>query len=401
MSKINYLNWLNGNDCCKQHSDCDCDHQECDCENILLEISKLHIDDNLIKDDLYDLSGKTTSGITITVDPTLDSGSTNAVANSAITVAINSKADKNEIPTVPTSNSAFTNDMGYITNNDLDNALSGKQDTLIAGTNITISGNVISAQGGGSIDIDPSLDSGSTNAVANSAITAALNGKADKGEIPTIPTNVSAFNNDAGYITSSALNGYATEQWVENKGYLTEHQSLNNYYTKSETSGATQISTALASKADTATTYTKSEVDTALSGKQDVSGMTAYATSSDVESYVSGYTYDKATIDSKVASGGTFDPTQYYTKTATDALLDDKFDASAFTSYSAATDTALASKQTTLTAGTGISIVDNVISATGGGVTVDDALNATSENPVQNKVIYAVIGDIESLLSNI
>ena len=315
MSKINYLNWLNGNDCCKQHSDCDCDHQECDCENILLEISKLHIDDNLIKDDLYDLSGKTTSGITITVDPTLDSGS--------------------------------------------------------------------------------------TNAVANSAITAALNGKADKGEIPTIPTNVSAFNNDAGYITSSALNGYATEQWVENKGYLTEHQSLNNYYTKSETSGATQISTALASKADTATTYTKSEVDTALSGKQDVSGMTAYATSSDVESYVSGYTYDKATIDSKVASGGTFDPTQYYTKTATDALLDDKFDVSAFTSYSAATDTALASKQTTLTAGTGISIVDNVISATGGGVTVDDALNATSENPVQNKVIYAVIGDIESLLSNI
>lgn len=219
MSKINYLNWLNGNDCCKQHSDCDCDHQECDCENILLEISKLHIDDNLIKDDLYDLSGKTTSGITVVIDPTLDSGSTNAVANSAITVAINSKADKNEIPTVPTSNSAFTNDMGYITNDDLedypttddlDNALSGKQDTLIAGTNITISGNVISAQGGGSIDIDPSLDSGSTNAVANSAITAALNDKADKSDIPTVPTNVSAFNNDAGYVTSGYVNSAVT-----------------------------------------------------------------------------------------------------------------------------------------------------------------------------------------------
>ena len=219
MSKINYLNWLNGNDCCKQHSDCDCDHQECDCENILLEISKLHIDDNLIKDDLYDLSGKTTSGITVVIDPTLDSGSTNAVANSAITVAINSKADKSEIPTVPTSNSAFTNDMGYITNDaledypttdDLDNAISGKQDTLIAGTNITISGNVISAVGGGSIDIDPSLDSGSTNAVANSAITAALNDKADKSDIPTVPTNVSAFNNDAGYVTSGYVNSAVT-----------------------------------------------------------------------------------------------------------------------------------------------------------------------------------------------
>jgi hypothetical protein len=41
---------------------------------------------------------------------------------------------------------------------------------------------------------------------------------------------------------------------------------LSNYYTKSETSGATEISTALASKADTATTYTKTEVDAALSG---------------------------------------------------------------------------------------------------------------------------------------
>ena len=35
----------------------------------------------------------------------------------------------------------------------------------------------------------------------------------------------------------------------------------DNYYTKGQTSGATEISTALASKADTATTYTKTEID--------------------------------------------------------------------------------------------------------------------------------------------
>ena len=114
---------------------------------------------------------------------------------------------------------------------------------------------------------------------------------------------------------------------------------------KADSSAVTEaINSAVSGKADTSSVYTKSEVDTALSGKQDVSGMTAYTTSSDVESYVSGYTYDKATIDSKVASGGTFDPTNYYDKTATDALLDNKFDASAFTSYSAATDTALNNK---------------------------------------------------------
>lgn len=59
-------------------------------------------------------------------------------------VDLSDYALKSEIPTVPTDVSAFNNDAGYITSD----ALSGKQDTLIAGDNITISGNVISAVGG-------------------------------------------------------------------------------------------------------------------------------------------------------------------------------------------------------------------------------------------------------------
>lgn len=39
--------------------------------------------------------------------------------------------------------------------------------------------------------------------------------------IPTVPTNISAFTNDSGYITSSALNGYATQRWVGEQGYIT------------------------------------------------------------------------------------------------------------------------------------------------------------------------------------
>lgn len=39
--------------------------------------------------------------------------------------------------------------------------------------------------------------------------------------MPTVPTDISSFNNDSGYITSSALNGYATENWVEEQGYIT------------------------------------------------------------------------------------------------------------------------------------------------------------------------------------
>lgn len=54
--------------------------------------------------------------------------------------------------------------------------------------------------------------------------------------IPTVPTELSAFTNDCGFITNNdvttALNGYATQQWVIDQKYLTEHQSLEDYATK-------------------------------------------------------------------------------------------------------------------------------------------------------------------------
>ena len=49
----------------------------------------------------------------------------------------------------------------------------------------------------------------------------------NKPTIPTVPTNVSAFTNDVGYITSSALNGYATQTWVGQQGYITSSAIVN------------------------------------------------------------------------------------------------------------------------------------------------------------------------------
>lgn len=43
----------------------------------------------------------------------------------------------------------------------------------------------------------------------------------DLTDKPTIPTATSDLNNDSGFITSSALSGYATETWVGQQGYLT------------------------------------------------------------------------------------------------------------------------------------------------------------------------------------
>ena len=55
-----------------------------------------------------------------------------------------------------------------------------------------------------------------------------LSGYALKTEIPTVPNNVSAFNNDVGYLTEIPSE-YVTETELESKGYLTEHQSLEGY----------------------------------------------------------------------------------------------------------------------------------------------------------------------------
>lgn len=49
-----------------------------------------------------------------------------------------------------------------------------------------------------------------------------------------LTNSVQASLNKADTALQSVPDGYATETWVENKGYLTEHQSLSNYYTKEE-----------------------------------------------------------------------------------------------------------------------------------------------------------------------
>ena len=89
---------------------------------------------------------------------------------------ISGKADKSEIPSIPSNVSAFTNDAGYLTQHQSLSEYAKKSE----------------------------IPSTSTFATKTE-----LNAKADKTEIPTIPSNVSAFTNDA--------------------GYLTQHQSLSNY----------------------------------------------------------------------------------------------------------------------------------------------------------------------------
>ena len=84
--------------------------------------------------------------------------------------------------------------------------------------------------------------------------------------------------------------------------------NADNYYTKDE------VNAELAKKADTATTYTKSEVNAELAKKANTADT---YTKTETDGKIADYTYDKATIDQKISDSGTFDPTQYYTKSQT------------------------------------------------------------------------------------
>lgn len=173
--------------------------------------------------------------------------------------------------------------------------------------------------------------------LATVATSGSYNDLTDKPVIPTVPTNVSAFTNDAGYLTQHqdisglatkaelaeveaeipSLDGYATQQWVENKNYLTEHQSLDNYYTKTQTD--TAISTAtndmatetwveqqgyltqhqdisgLATKSELATHTENSDIHVTLTDKANWNAKADSADIPDVSGYINGAVYDSQT----------------------------------------------------------------------------------------------------------
>lgn len=122
---------------------------------------------------------------------------------------------------------------------------------------LSMDGNVIIANVGGELSpeqIQQSLDSylaqhpieGVTQASMELYVASqipSLEGYAKTSDIPTIPSfktiNGQTITGEgnitiSGGGTSPDLSGYATESWVEGKGYLTEHQSLSEYAKKTE-----------------------------------------------------------------------------------------------------------------------------------------------------------------------
>lgn len=172
-------------------------------------------------------------------------------------------ATVSQIPTVPTSNTAFTNDAGYITDAAIENLVTSAQvetqiDTKAAaytptsgfstinGSAITNGGNIVieggadmsayytSAQTEDAITSKNYITSAQveTQIVSKNYITSAeiadfvtsaqvetqitSKGYATVSQIPTVPTSNTAFTNDAGYVTSAQV-----ETQIVEKNYIT------------------------------------------------------------------------------------------------------------------------------------------------------------------------------------
>lgn len=195
-----YDKWLAGEGCCNANNfihieipDCD-KHDVCDCENILLEISKLHTDDEILQEEIDELSGnvETLSG---EVDNKLD-------ASAYTPVDLSDYYTKEEvdelIPDVPSlsgyATEQWVQEQGYLTEHQPLKTINGQ---VISGT-----GNIEIETSGASITVDSELNPISTNPVENKVITEALNDKLDASAYT--PVDLSE------YVVNSTLIQYIT-----------------------------------------------------------------------------------------------------------------------------------------------------------------------------------------------
>ena len=323
------------------------------------------------------------------------------------------QAEYDELPTTAkTSNSLFVitdataGDLSnYYTKTETDNAItsatSTKQDTLVSGTNIkTINGETllgegnITIQGGGGKAIEAGRGISITTGETADTVSFSLPISAGTGT-NSIIEGVGTF--------ASGNYSHAEGGTTSAKGIASHSEGMNARAkgVASHAEGSETYANGIASHAEGNGTITNNASEHA-SGQYNnsVSASTTFGDSGNTLFSVGNGTENEARHNAfEIRQNGDI----YISKDGQDVKLQDqlggggssytagdgiditndvisvtgKVDTSTYDTYTAATDTALASKQTTLTAGTGISIVDNVISATGGGgggLTEDDEL---------------------------
>lgn len=407
-------------------------------------------------------SGGGTGGTNITVDSTLSSTSTNPVQNKVIYAALNNKLDKNGTATYAVRDSSGNIiSSTYAKKTDLSSYVKS-----INNVKPDSAGNVnISTGGGGSnITVDTTLDSTSSNAIANKAVYAALNNKLDKTGTAAAATkatqdsygnvivntyarksdlssyvktinnqepdangniNISTGGGGSGSnITVDAEISSTSTNPVQNKAIYSAlmdkvgiDEIFNGFALRSPTAPITWMQGSQTLGSLTASNYT----GTALRATQDSDGNiinTTYAKKSDISGMVKSVNNVKPDSNGNVAitvSGGgssvTVDTTLSSTSNnpiankAVYTALNNKLEKNGTAMYASrdssgnvfgstyATKTELSKCVKSINNLTPDSSGNVNISTNGGGtnITVDTTLSATSTNAIQNKAVYAAL----------
>ena len=195
----------------------------------------------------------------------------------------------------------------------------------------------------GKTEIQDALDgkADKSDTYTKSEVDDIANGKADVNDVYDKMESDSKFQLKGNYVSANTFISYTatTNAALANKADRNEIPDMAQYYTKSETSGKTEIQDALELKADRseipdmAQYYTKAET----SGKTEIQdALDLKADKSD--------TYTKAQVDERIEQSGTFDPNTYYTKEETSDRFQPKgnyVSASTYTSFTSSTEASI------------------------------------------------------------
>ena len=389
----------------------------------------------------------------ITVDSALSATSENPVQNKVVTKALQTKANASDIPTkvsqlendskfatqtavatglatkadkdsLTSLESDITNLQTTVGNQDKSiiantQAIQGKQDKLVSGTNIKTvnnqsllgSGNISIEGGGSAVVVDNALSNTSENPVQNKVITTRVtsieSSLASKANASDIPTKVSQLENDSTYQTKAnldtALADYAKTSDVNSKNAL-QDEDIQDL-----TDAVATLTQLLESKADTSAIPTKVsqlENDSNFATTTDVSA--TYATKESVTALTAEVANKANASDIPTKTSQLENDSTYQTKANLDTALESYAKTSDVNSKNASQDEAIQSKQDKLVSGTNIKTINNqsllgegnISIESGTSITVDNALSTTSENPVQNKVITTKVNSLETSLGS-
>lgn len=176
---------------------------------------------------------------------------------------LSQKADKTEIPSLTGyATESWVQNQGYLTEHQSLKTINGQ--SIVGEGNIEIEGGGVTIE-----QVNAEIDSRLTGYVTVNDFLNQLDSKAD---VIYVDDQLAKKANKSDI---PSLNGYATESWVQGQGYLTEHQSLENYATKDELaqkSDLSYVNSKLAGKVDSSSIWTGTEAEwNALSTEQKAS----------------------------------------------------------------------------------------------------------------------------------